>query len=66
MTKEIVSCTALNTMSLATAERCFQILLSGSERRYGIRIEDVQVRERRPGETGFYIDSRPENRRVAP
>lgn len=64
MTKEIVSCTALNHMSLATAERCSKILLSLYEGR-GARFDEVRVRERRPGEIGFYLDNRPENRRSA-
>ena len=58
MKKEIVSCIALNHMSLATFERCSRILVSGSERSYGVRIEAYQVRERRLGETGLYIDNR--------
>lgn len=57
MKKEIVSCTALNHMSLATAKRNNRILLMRYER-LGGRFRDVVVRERRPSDpeqSHYYI-----------
>ncbi len=60
MEKEIVSCTPLNHMSAATAERVFRVLMDGLADRYGLEA-DGKVRERRSGETGFGVDSRKES-----
>ena len=60
MEKDIVSCTPLNHMSAATANRIFRILMDGLADQYGLEAGG-KVRERRPEESGFGVDNRKEN-----